>query len=63
MEEEVDAKLVETEMAPFLLSTARADVRAIAVQYMLGLTGSESGRKYIADSSDLLPVCRNIASD
>lgn len=52
--ENVDAKLVETEIAPFLMPTARADLRAIAVQYFLGLTGSESGRRYIADNADHL---------
>lgn len=61
--EEVDAKLVETEIAPFLLPTARADVRAIAVQYLLGLTGSESGRQFIADNTDLLQRLISVTDD
>jgi len=61
--EEVDEKLVELEVAPFLLSTARADLRAVAVQYFLGLTGSETGRRYIVDNGDYLQQLINIVDD
>ena len=61
--EEVDEKLVESDVAQFLLPTARADLRAIAVQYFLGLTGSESGRRYIADNTGHLQQLINIIDD
>ena len=61
--EEVDEKLVESDVAPFLLPTARADLRAIAVQYFLGLTGSESGRRYIADNTGHLQQLISIIDD
>jgi len=61
--EEVDAKLIESEVAPFLSSTARADLRSIAVQYFLGLTGSMAGRRYIVDSGDYLQRLIDIVDD
>jgi len=61
--EEVDAKLVESEIAPFLMPTARADLRAIAVQYFLGLTGSQSGCRYIADNPDHLQQLIDVTGD
>jgi len=61
--EEVDAKLVDAEIAPFLLPTARADVRSMAVQYLLGMTGSEPGRLYIANNSELLQRLINVTDD
>jgi len=60
---EVDAELVDTEIAPFLLPSARADVRAIAMQYMLGLTGSEAGRQFIANNTQLLQRLINVTND
>ena len=61
--EEVDEKFIESEVVPFLLPTARADLRAIAVQYFLGLTGNESGRRYIADNTHLLQQLVSITDD
>jgi len=61
--EEVDTHHVELEVAPFLSLTARADLRAIAVQYFLGLTGSETGRRYIVDNGDYLQQLINIVDD
>jgi len=61
--DEVDEKLVESDIAPFLLPTAREDLRAIAVQYFLGLTGNESGRRYIADNTDHLQQLISILDD
>jgi len=61
--EEADTKLVESEVAPFLSPTARADLRAIAVQYFLGLTGSETGRRYIVDNGDYLQQLINVIDD
>jgi len=61
--EEVDTKLIESEVAPFLSSTARADLRSIAVQYFLGLTGSEAGRRYIADNGDYLQRLIDMVDD
>ena len=61
--EKVDEKLVESEIAPFLLPTSRADIRAVAVQYFLGLTGDVTGRRYIADNTDHLQRLINVIDD
>ena len=61
--ETVDEKLVDTEIAPFLLPTSRADLRAIAVQYFLGLTGGENGRRFLADNTDHLQLLVNVIDD
>jgi len=60
---EVDSELVDTDIAPFLLPTVRTDVRANAVQYLLGLTGSETGRQFIADNTVLLQRLINVTDD
>ena len=61
--EEVDENLVESEIVPFLVPTARVDLRAIAVNYFLGLTGSESGRRYLADNTDHIQLLISIIDD
>jgi len=61
--ENVDEKLVESDILQFLLPTARADLRAIAVQYFLGLTGNERGRQFIAGSIDCLRQLIDIIDD
>lgn len=61
--EEVDAEFVEREIAPFLMATARVDVRAVAVQYLLGVTGSEAGCQFIAGHAHLLQRLIDVTDD
>ena len=39
---------IDREIMPFLSPSSRPDVRAIAVQYLLGLTGSVDGQRFLS---------------
>jgi hypothetical protein len=54
---------METEVVPFLLPSARTDLRTVAVQYFLGLTGGQDGRRFIAEHSRYLKLIVDVIDD
>ena len=57
------AEKMEKEILPFLNKSARPDVKTIALEYFLGLTGSDDGRKFIACGSGFLEAIVSLTSD
>lgn len=51
------------ELLSFLSLDARLDVKCTALEYVLGLTGSEPGRKWIKNSKDLVGRLLDLLSD
>jgi len=60
---EIDENEIETEIVPFLLPIARRDLRAIAVRYFLGLTGSEQGRQLIIKKPKYIELLADLIND
>ena len=50
----MDKDLLERELAPFLDVSAKEEVKTIAVENILGLTGSDDGITFLGDSEKLL---------
>lgn len=51
------------ELLSFLSLDARLDVKCTALEYVLGLTGSESGRKWIKSNKDVVGRLMDLLSD
>ncbi len=54
---------VKKELLPFLSSGARLDVKCTALEYVLGLTGSEEGREWIKQNKDVLKSLLDLLED
>ncbi|XP_041348916.1 protein HGH1 homolog [Gigantopelta aegis] len=54
---------MEKEILPFLNRSARPDVKSIALEYFLGMTGSEDGRKFIASGNGYLGAIVSLTTD
>lgn len=50
----IDVEQVDQELLPLMSVDSRTDVRAIAMQYFLGLTGSQEGRQFLSQSAKRL---------
>ena len=59
---QVDRKAAE-ELLPFLSSDARGDVKALALDYILGLSGSEKGKKFLHENEEYLRRLLDLTKD
>ena len=62
MAEEVDVVAIR-ELLPFLSPDARHDLKFFAVDYILGLTGSESGKKFLKQNDEILKKLLDLTLD
>ena len=62
MAEPIDTEQIDQELLPFLSPTARPDLRCVAMQCFLGLTGSEDGRNFL-DKDKYLTAVVNLFDD
>ena len=62
MADQVDENTVK-ELLPFLSLDARGDVKAIALDYMLGLSGSDSGKKFLKENGECLKRLLDLTKD
>ena len=60
---ELNEEQIDKEILPFLSSKARIDLRAIAMEYFLGLTGTEEGRTFIARNQKYLNAIVGLLDD
>jgi len=60
---EVDVNQVDNEILPFLNKTARTDLRCIAMQYFLGLTGTAEGCLFIGSNLKYLESILGLTED
>ncbi|ESO99588.1 hypothetical protein LOTGIDRAFT_226261 [Lottia gigantea] len=63
MLDEPTKKTLEKEILPFLNKTARTDVKAIALEYFLGMTGTLDGRSFIAQGNVYLEGILSLTTD
>lgn len=54
---------IEKEFAPFLNPAARGDIKNIAIDYFLGMTGKEDGKQAIVNSNVFLDGIISLTSD
>ena len=54
---------IDREILPFLSCSARADVKGIALQYFLGLSGSKDGCDFIASNNKYLSALVSLTKD
>jgi hypothetical protein len=54
---------VDQEIMPFLSPSARPDVRSVAVQYFLGLTGKPDGQQFIASNEKYIKAIISVLED
>ena len=62
MADQVDENTVK-ELLPFLSIDARGDVKAIALDYILGLSGSDSGKKFLKENGECLKRLLDLTKD
>ena len=62
MADQVDENTVK-ELLPFLSLDARGDVKAIALDYILGLSGSDSGKKFLKENDECLKRLLDLTED
>ncbi|XP_073257560.1 protein HGH1 homolog isoform X2 [Porites lutea] len=62
MADQVDENTVK-ELLPFLSLDARGDVKAIALDYILGLSGSDSGKKFLKENGECLKRLLDLTKD
>ena len=51
------------ELLPFLASDARADVKSLALSYILGLSGSDRGKNFLKDNEEYLKGLLDLTMD
>lgn len=54
---------LEAEILPFLTPDARNDVKCVALQYSLGLTGTDDGKEFITKSDNYLEALISLTED
>ena len=57
------SELELSELLSFLSANARLDVKCTALEYVLGLTGSQEGRKWIRTNKDVLKSLFDLMED
>lgn len=62
MADQVDRKAVQ-ELLPFLSLDARGDVKALALDYLLGLSGSDSGKNFLKENDEYLRRLLDLTKD
>lgn len=62
MADQVDQKAVK-ELLPFLSLDAREDVKALALDYILGLSGSDSGKNFLKENDEYLRRLLDLTKD
>lgn len=59
----MDKDLLERELAPFLSPTTKEELKTIALENVVGLTGSLEGREFLKDSEKLLQGIVSLTED
>jgi hypothetical protein len=59
----MNKEILEKELAPFLSTSTKEEIKTIAVENVLGLTGSEEGRSFLKDSERLLGGIISLTQD
>lgn len=62
MADQIDRKAAK-ELLPFLSLDARGDVKALALDYILGLSGSDSGKKFLNENEEYLRRLLDLTKD
>ena len=62
MADQIDRKAVR-ELLPFLSLDARGDVKALALDYILGLSGSDSGKNFLNENEEYLRRLLDLTKD
>ena len=62
MADQIDHKAVK-ELLPFLALDARGDVKALALDYVLGLSGSDSGKNFLKENEEYLKRLLDLTKD
>lgn len=62
MADQIDQKAVK-ELLPFLSLDARGDVKALALDYILGLSGSDSGKNFLKENDEYLKRLLDLTRD
>lgn len=60
---ELSTEQIDKEIMPFLSLSTRPDVRAIAVQYLLGLTGSVDGQRFLSFNDKYITAIISACND
>ncbi|KAI0231156.1 HGH1-like protein [Lamellibrachia satsuma] len=63
MSDNMNVEQIDREILPFLSCSARADVKAIALQYFFGLTGSKDGCDFVASNNKYLSALVSLTRD
>ena len=63
MSDNMNVEQIDREILPFLSCSARADVKAIALQYFFGLTGSKDGCDFVASNNKYLSALVSLMRD
>lgn len=59
----MDKELLEKELAPFLRIETKEEIKTVAVENVVGLTGSDEGRAFLQDSDILLGGIVSLTDD
>ena len=59
----IDKNEVDTEILPLMFNKSRPDVRALAMEYFLGLTGTSEGKNFIASNDTYMDSIIQITKD
>ena len=59
----INAEELDKEVLPFLSPGSRPDVRSIAMEYLLGLTGTADGQRFIANRQNYVKAILGILND
>lgn len=59
----MDKELIEKELAPFLSPSTKEELKTIAVENVVGLTGSDEGREFLKGSDRLLEGLVSLTED
>lgn len=62
MADQIDQKAVK-ELLPFLSLDARGDVKATALEYILGLSGSDGGKNFLKENEEYLKRLLDLTQD
>jgi len=60
---ELSTEQIDKEIMPFLSPSSRPDVHAIAVQYLLGLTGTVDGQRFLASNDKYITAIISACGD